>query len=216
MKQKKILIVDDSEFDRQMLAKALAKRGGFQIVQVRTGEECLDLIDGREKIDLILMDIMMPGSFGTHVLMKIREKFNPIDLPIIMVTSKGDAIDVICSLQSGANDYIIKPVNFDVAISRILTHLKLADMSYEMSLLKELAALDAMIATYNHEINTPLAIALNCLDKDNQVKDQESGRKLNEALLRITDIVKRIGEVTQKKNVEYQQYSQGSKMVKLS
>ena len=74
-----------------------------------------------EPIDLILMDIMMPGEFGTQVLSKIREKFNTIELPIIMVTSKADVSDVIECLRIGANDFIAKPVNFDVAVSRIST-----------------------------------------------------------------------------------------------
>lgn len=213
MRSNTILIVDDSEFDRSILVKALANKGGFETIEAKNGEQCLEIL-ASEKIDLILMDIMMPGTFGSEVLMKIREKFNPIELPVIMVTSKGDASDVIGCLQSGANDYITKPVTFDVAVSRISTHLRLAAVSREMSRLKEMAALDAIITTYNHEINNPLAIAIGCL-KAPLLNDEQTVEKLKAALWRVADIVKKIRSVTEKKEAEYQKYTGTSKMVKL-
>ncbi len=175
MNTKKILLVDDSDFDRELFRKVLSKVENFQIVEAETGEKCFEILN-TEKIDLILMDIMMPGVFGTEVLVKIRSNFNALLLPIIMVTSKADTVDVINSLRSGANDYITKPVNFEIALSRINTHLKLSEVSKEMAKLQELAALDAMIATYNHEINNPLAIAIGYLEQQdlNSVREKLS------------------------------------------
>jgi len=157
---------------------------------------------------------MMPGTFGTEVLMKIREKHNPIELPIIMVTSKADASDVIRCLQSGANDYITKPVTFDVAVTRISTHLRLAEVSREMSRLQEMAALDAMITTYNHEINNPLAIAIGCLNAP-LLKDEVAVEKLKSSLWRVADIVKKIRSVTEKKEAEYEQYASSGRTIKV-
>ncbi len=213
MTTKTILIVDDSEFDRQLLTKALTAKGGFKIMEARSGDQCLEILS-TQKIDLILMDIMMPGTFGTEVLMKIREKHNPIELPIIMVTSKADASDVIRCLQSGANDYITKPVTFDVAVTRISTHLRLAEVSREMSRLQEMAALDAMITTYNHEINNPLAIAIGCLNAP-LLKDEVAVEKLKSSLWRVADIVKKIRSVTEKKEAEYEQYASSGRTIKV-
>jgi len=213
MKSKTILVVDDSEFDRTLLVKALAKKGGFTALEAKNGEEAFSFIKSH-KIDLVLMDIMMPGIFGTQVLIKIREQFNPIELPIIMITSKSEASDLIGCLQSGANDYITKPVNFEVALSRIFTHLKLAEISSEMSALKEMSALDAMIATYNHEINNPLTIALGCLESP-LFKDQLPAEKLKVSLWRIVDVVKKIQTITEKKEAQYSVYSQSTKMIKI-
>lgn len=213
MTTKTILIVDDSEFDRQLLSKALTAKGGFKIMEARSGDQCLEILS-TQKIDLILMDIMMPGTFGTEVLIKIREKNNPIELPIIMVTSKADASDVIGCLQSGANDYITKPVTFSVAVSRISTHLRLAEVSREMARLQEMAALDAMITTYNHEINNPLAIAIACLNAPS-LKDEVVIERLKSSLWRVADIVKKIRSVTEKKEAEYELYTNSSKMVKV-
>lgn len=215
MSKRDVLIVDDSEFDRRLFMSALMQKGGFQAIEANGGDQCLEILE-KQNVGLILMDIMMPGAFGTEVLMAIRKKFNPIELPIIMVTSKADASDVIGCLRSGANDYITKPINFDVAVSRITTHLMLAELSSEMSHLKAMAALDAMITTYNHEINNPLGIALGCVN-GNLLKDEEALKRLKSSLWRVADIVKRIGEVTEKREIEFQQYAGAgsSKMVKI-
>lgn len=211
MSGKKILIVDDSKFDRELFKRALCKSKEFEVLEAETGEQCYAILD-REKIDLVLMDIMMPGAFGTEVLLKVRSEFNALLLPIIMVTSKADASDLVGCLRSGANDYITKPVNFEIAMSRIGTHLKLAEVSHEMSRLKELAALDAMITTYNHEINNPLSVAVGCLHKPDLNAVRE---KLSSALWNVADIVKKIRAVTEKKEVEFETYANKSKMVKV-
>ena len=213
MNRKNILIVDDSEFDRVLFKKALNKLETFKILEAETGEECFKVLD-QEKIDLILMDILMPGIFGTDVLRKIRNKFNALTLPIIMVTSKTDISDIVESLRNGANDYITKPVNFEIALSRINTHLKLAEASQEMVRLKEIAALDGIITTYNHEINNPLMIAIGCLSASD-MKATKYYSKLETALWRIANIVKQIRHVTEKKEIDYQDYSGLTKMVKV-
>lgn len=211
--EKVILVVDDSEFDRGLLVKALSRKGSFTIAQATSGTESLDILKNR-RIDLILMDIMMPGTFGSEVLVKIREQYNPIELPVIMVTSKSDTYDVIQCLQRGANDYITKPVNFDVAISRISTHLKLAELSREMSKLKEMVALDAMITTYNHEINNPLAIAVGCISSL-ESENSKNVERLKTAVWRIAEVVKKIREVTLKREAEYGNYAEGAKFIKI-
>ncbi|MGK5082994.1 response regulator [Bdellovibrionota bacterium FG-1] len=206
-----ILIVDDSEFERGLLVKVLARKG-FRTIEASSGAQCLEII-ATTAVGLILLDIMMPGSSGAQVLSKVREKFSPIELPIIMITAKADVSDIVGSLQSGANDYITKPIHFEIAACRISTHLKLVELSYEMARLKQRTALDAMVATYSHEINNPLAIAMGYLDIPDW-GEVSNGEKIRAALWRIADIVKKIGEVTQKKEVEYQGYGGVSKTIK--
>lgn len=208
-----ILVVDDSDFDRAMLVKALCLKSNFSTLEASSGDKCLEILN-TQSVGIVLMDIMMPGIHGTEVLKKIREKFNPIELPIIMITAKSETSDVVSCLQNGANDYITKPVNFEVAISRISTHLKLAEVSHEMSRLKVIAALDAIITTYNHEINNPLSIAIGCLDTP-LLKDEVAVEKLRSSLWRVADIVKKIKTVAEQKEAEYQDYSEFVKMVKL-
>lgn len=207
-----ILVVDDSDFERRVLRKALSIRGQFETIEANSGEQCLEVLN-RRKVGIVLMDIMMPGIHGTDVLKTIRETFNPIELPIIMITAKSEVSDVVACLKNGANDYITKPVNFEVAISRVSTHLKLSEISNEMSRLKEIAALDAIIATYSHEINNPLAIALGCLNSP--LKDEAILEKLKTSLWRIADIVKKIQSVREKREAEYQESVDSTKMIKI-
>ena len=208
-----ILIVDDSDFDRELLTKALTLSADFPIIQASSGEECLEILE-KQQVSLILMDILMPGLHGSAILKKIREKHNPIELPIIMITSKSETSEVVSCLKNGANDYIIKPVNFEVAVSRISTHLKLAELSVEMSRLKEVATLNAVITTYNHEINNPLSIAIGCINSAD-LNNTETKKKLNDALWRVADIVKKIKSVSEKNKIEYQDYSSAAKMLKV-
>lgn len=213
MSKRSILVVDDSDFDRGLLVKALSMKGNFSTLEASSGQQCLEMI-ATHQIGLILMDILMPGEIGSDVLKKIREKYNAIELPIIMVTSKTDTADVISCLQAGANDYIMKPMNFEIAVSRISTHLKLAEISYVMAKLKETAALNAMITTYNHKINNPLAIAIGTLN-EKDLNDPSIKEKLSAALWQVADIVKKIKLVTEKSEIEYDEYAGSGKMVKI-
>ncbi|WP_186645634.1 hybrid sensor histidine kinase/response regulator [Fluviispira vulneris] len=213
MTNNNILIVDDSEFDRNVLVEGLRQKGGFKTFYAENDKQCFKILN-KNNINLILMDIMMPGKLGSEILEKIRETHNSLELPIIMVTSKGDASDVIECLQKGANDYIKKPVHFEIAVTRISTHLRLAELSREMTKLKKIEALNAMITTYNHEINNPLTIAINCLE-NSEINKTELGKKLNTALWRIADIVKKIGNIGEKNEIELEQYTANTKMIKI-
>lgn len=211
-KLKRILIVDDSDFDRTLLASALEKKTNVEIVQAKDGQECLNCLL-TENIDLVLLDILMPQLNGEEVLKKIRDKFNHIELPVIMVTSKSETSDIIRFLQHGANDYITKPVTFDVAISRITTQLGISDLSREMAKLKELMALNAMISTYNHEINNPLTIAIHCAEY-RDLSDEGVRQKLIESLWRISDTVKKIRLITENE-IKFEDYATNFKMLSI-
>ncbi len=216
--QKTVLIVDDSEFDRALLVRALERKTDCRTLVAADGEQCLAALEAG-KVDLVLMDILMPGAYGTHLLKLIREKHNPIELPVIMITAKGDAADIVGALQLGANDYIIKPVNFEVAVSRISTHLRIAELSSEMARLQEIASLHAMVTTYNHEINNPLAIALGGLEQLRRtvpLEVREEVMRAEAAMWRIAQIVKKIQEVTQAGKVQLEPYVGSTRMVKLT
>lgn len=214
MENKRILVVDDSEFDRELIMKALEQRGGFETLGADTGAQCLEMME-KHPVDLVLMDLMFPdGEIGSNTLLKIREKHNQIELPVIVVTALTQASPLIACLKFGANDYIRKPMNFDVAIARIRTHLQLAELSRRMARLSEVTALSAMIATYNHEINNPLSIATFCLNERNWSKPGNR-EQLSQAIRRITEILAKIREVADRQDIEYKQYVDSTKMISL-
>lgn len=116
-----ILIVDDNPLNSELLSRRLGKNG-FTTQTVDNGEDALRLIHNTD-FDLVLLDIMMPGINGLEVLEKARITFSKAELPIIMVTSKGASEDVVDALNKGANDYIMKPLDFPVALARIQTQI---------------------------------------------------------------------------------------------
>ncbi len=114
---KKILIIDDDARNVFALAKLL-KESGMKVITASNGQTGIELLDS--KIDLILMDIMMPVMDGYETISKIRsiEKYN--DLPIIAQTAKAMEKDRIDCINAGANDYLTKPLDYDKLLS-ILT-----------------------------------------------------------------------------------------------
>ena len=117
----RLLIVDDNELNRDMLARRLARKG-YEIVLAASARELPQRVK-EEAIDLVLLDIEMPEISGLEALKTLRETYSPIELPIIMVTAKDQSEDVVRALDLGANDYVTKPIDFAVALARIGTQL---------------------------------------------------------------------------------------------
>jgi diguanylate cyclase (GGDEF)-like protein len=120
--QPTLLIVDDSAANRTLLARRFA-RNGFAAIEAESGATALELID-EQTCDLVLLDVSMPELDGLEVLKRIRQQHGPMELPVVMVTSKADGSDVAKALEAGANDYLTKPVDFSAALARVKTQLE--------------------------------------------------------------------------------------------
>jgi class 3 adenylate cyclase len=117
----RILVVDDVELNRSMLSRRL-ERKSFQVETAEGGQEAIEKIRSTT-YDLILLDIMMPEVSGYDVLKEVRKTHSPLELPIIMATAKDQGEDIVSAFKLGANDYIVKPIDFPVALARIETQL---------------------------------------------------------------------------------------------
>ena len=117
-----LLIVDDNEDNRDMLSRRL-NRHGYGVVVAEDGQAALDRI-ADQPVDLVLLDIMMPGIDGIEVLRRLRETRSQAQLPVIMATAKSDSKDVVEALELGANDYVTKPLDFPVVLARVQSHLR--------------------------------------------------------------------------------------------
>jgi DNA-binding response OmpR family regulator len=118
-----LLVVDDNESNRDMLSRRL-QRKGYRVLTAADGEQALALV-ADEHVDLVLLDIMMPGMSGMEVLHALRKTRSPVDLPVIMVTAKADSEDVVDALEEGANDYVVKPIDFPVCLARVEAQLRM-------------------------------------------------------------------------------------------
>lgn len=140
-KRAKILIVDDDPVNIKVLKEML--RHNYTIFSALNGKQALEHID-RERLDLVIADVMMPHMSGYELTLKIREKYSLIELPVLLMTARGLPEDIETAFHYGANDYLVKPVNALELKTRIeaLTFLK---FSVKESLQKEAALLKAQI-----------------------------------------------------------------------
>lgn len=119
--QSRLLIVDDNEMNRDMLARRL-ERNGYLVDVVESAKQLMQRVK-QNAVDLVLLDIEMPEISGLDALKTLRETHSPVQLPIIMVTAKNQSEDIVKALNLGANDYLTKPVDLPVALARIGTQL---------------------------------------------------------------------------------------------
>lgn len=120
-RQRSILVVDDNEANRDVLAKRL-RQHGYAACPAPDGSSALAMLEQR-RFDLLLLDVEMPELSGFQVLSRLRQTYSRSELPIIMMTARPQADDVVEALQIGANDYVTKPMDFQVALARIETSL---------------------------------------------------------------------------------------------
>ncbi|MGD1809672.1 response regulator [Dapis sp. BLCC M126] len=123
-----ILIVDDEPINIQVLNNHL-KANQYQVTQALDGTEALGALEKYHNFDLILLDVMMPKMSGYEVCAKVREKYPPQNLPILMLTAKNQIADLVMGFQFGANDYLTKPFAKDELLTRIKTHLQLSKIT---------------------------------------------------------------------------------------
>ncbi|MDK2972863.1 MAG: phosphoserine phosphatase RsbU/P [Candidatus Sumerlaeota bacterium] len=143
-----ILVVDDNEYNREILVENLIDLG-FECEEAPDGYEAIVRMKKAPMPMLVLLDVMMPGIDGFEVCRKLREDPKTRDVPVIMVTAKAMSRDIVQGLQAGANDYVTKPIDMEVLLARVETHLRLKELSDEAKrtgerLLRELAAARAV------------------------------------------------------------------------
>ena len=120
----RLLIVDDNEMNRDMLARRLARKG-YEIGVADTAEGLVERIK-EDHVDLVLLDIEMPEISGLDALRILRKAYSATELPVIMVTAKNQSEDIIAALDLGANDYLTKPIDFALLRNEIETRVERA------------------------------------------------------------------------------------------
>lgn len=117
----RILIVDDVEDNRAILARQL-KRAGYDTCTCEDGRSALEMVSTNPP-DLVLLDWMMPGLSGLETLKAMREHHDLNMLPVIMCTARDEESSIVNAIESGANDYIQKPIKMPVLLARISAQL---------------------------------------------------------------------------------------------
>ena len=113
----KILLVEDEQDLADIVVYNL-EREGFSVFHANDGKKALQFIKSSE-VDLVLLDLMLPDMAGIDICKKIRNKEKTANLPIIMVTAKGEEIDRVVGFEVGADDYVVKPFSARELILRV-------------------------------------------------------------------------------------------------
>jgi DNA-binding response OmpR family regulator len=108
MGRQQILIVDD-EIGALTLIGIMLERGGFEVLKARDAYAALDIV-GQATPDLIILDVMMPGMDGIELCRRLRQDSSTAEVPILILSVRGDAESVERGMSAGANDYLSKPI----------------------------------------------------------------------------------------------------------
>ncbi|MBD3426816.1 MAG: response regulator [Candidatus Omnitrophica bacterium] len=122
MAKKRILIIEDDK-DIAKLVKYNLEKAGFECAVSSTGENALEVLD-RNPVDLILLDIMLPQIDGLEVCRRIKQDEKLSNIPVVMLTAKGEEVDRVVGFELGADDYIVKPFSPRELILRVKAILK--------------------------------------------------------------------------------------------
>jgi two-component system phosphate regulon response regulator PhoB len=117
MRKVKILVVDDEE-DILELVRYNLDREGYGVACALSGEEALKTVES-ESIDLIILDLMLPGIDGLEVTRRLKRNPDAKDTPIIMLSAKGEEADIVTGLELGADDYVTKPFSPRILAARV-------------------------------------------------------------------------------------------------
>lgn len=123
---KKILLVDDDDDFRGSLAERLRLHDEFETAEAATGREALAILK-EASFDIVLLDVGLPDLDGRELCRIVRR--SGIKIPVIMLSGADTDADTILGLESGANDYVVKPFNFGVLLARIRAHLRQDELS---------------------------------------------------------------------------------------
>lgn len=191
-----ILVVDDMATNR-MLVRAALNHSEYNILEAKGGEEALQLL-GVHPVDVVLLDVNMPGMNGFEVCKRIRQIEQMKLLPVIMLTSEEDTDSVVHGINSGATDYLTKPFQPNELMARLAAAAERSRLSAELMIARRAAesanqSKSSFLATMSHEIRTPMnvIIGLSHLCLQTKLDDTQSNylEKINHAAKSLLDII---------------------------
>ena len=163
-----VLIVDDIKANHKLMAEILSKENEYNLLFAEDGDTTLEIVEDN-KVDLLVLDYILPDMSSNHLCIKIRKKFSMTELPIIVLTASGRTIDLEESFASGVNDYIRKSADKGELVLRIKSLLAMKK-SVEEGLTKEFQYFYSQISPHflYNTINTIIGLSY---------KDTEQTRK---------------------------------------
>jgi len=204
----KILIVDDSQDNREVLRTVL-EHHHYKVLSTESGEEAIRL--ARElSPDLILMDVIMPGMDGIATCRTLHTDEKTQGIPVIMLTAKNEPEDLQKGLEAGAVDYVKKPFLMAELLARVKTALRLKAAQDKLVEQEKKIAIMELAGAAAHELNQPLTV-INCqvklleeaLEEQGIFPDSREIEIIYDSVKKMTEIIRKIGNITKYKTKDY-------------
>ncbi len=206
MQDSRILIVDDTPQNLQVLGTVLDKAGCR--VSFATGGKQALAVAANAKPDLILLDIMMPEMDGYEVCRRLKKDTATASIPIIFLTAKTESEDIVRGFEIGAVDYITKPFKAVELLARVQTHLRLQLVRKLEVEAQQLQTVRQLAMTIAHEFNNPLAIIQGSVDladmaPENAEVHQAQHQKVRGQVARMKALVDKLLALEKLKEIDY-------------
>ena len=207
----KILIVDDQPINIKIVQRKIEK-AGMEVLVASNGHECLDIV-AINKPDIILLDIMMPEMDGIETCQKLQENPDTSDIPIIFITAKSAKEDVLHGLDTGAVDYITKPLELDETLARIRTQLRVQEMHREnldltnrLADMRRTSTVGAITQGIAHNLNNLLGVVVGYIDlmkigKNKPELVERSIGSMESAITRMVTIVSQLSSMAAQEDI---------------
>jgi DNA-binding response OmpR family regulator len=208
----RILVVDDNRSSSDILCKFL-ENFGYEAVVCQNGEDCLLELSGGNAT-IIFIEIHMKGTSGLDLLSAVRQQYDPVELPIIMLSNTLEDKTITKAFGLGANDFLQKPINCKTTIARICCQMLNSELHKESLEKKRNETIKTMVATYNHHIINTLSVACAELHLAQRNNDPKKLKRVSTALRDISTVVKKIKDFNLDE-FEETGYLMGEKMLDL-
>ena len=153
----RVLAVDDNATIRRAIAMRLGAKG-FDVTTAEDGQGALDAL-ARSDFDLVLLDLQMPGMRGDEVLRAVRQRYNGMELPVIMLAASDNKQDIANAIELGANDYVVKPGDLPILLARINTQLSLKEAGERLKRQAQ-ASIEIPVAASNEDLERTTVLSL--------------------------------------------------------
>lgn len=186
----RILVAEDEDDLRGFIAGILSQT--YAVDSARNGSEALELMK-KHRPDLVLTDVMMPGVSGLDLTRTIKQDTSLRNIPVILLTARGENEAALEGFEAGADDFVAKPFHTNVLRARIRAHLKMRSLSLQLADQARLASAGTLAAGLAHEVKNPLNAALNAVKV---LENGGSSRVPNEKLMKLAiDALNRIDNI---------------------
>ena len=174
LQKQTILIVDDEPGNIKILLELL--RSGYKIRVANSGEKALQIMFSDDRLDLILLDVMMPGIDGYEVCRQIKSRPETQEIPVIFLTAKTQPEDEQKGFNLGAEDYITKPISPPIVLARVQTHLQLKKVRDFLKDKNDF--LEHVVAQRTKEISNIQDVTMVAMGSLAETRDNETGKHI--------------------------------------